>query len=225
MKTVIQVLLCAVIGFVVATLVLNNFTLDFMKYADVIVITMFVIIFTLLGVSMILYRQIKKLHDIELTWDEEDEMDLVMYKKVADYSFYVQSSLILSIMVLCTSVIASQSIIFTIIALGTIMLSYLFTFNMTSLLQIIYPERNIPNFSDSNYGEKLLEISDEGEKHVMLVGFYKSFNLMSVALIIAIVLATFYSISTDHSQLFSIVAMSFVLIIVHGKYCITIRNK
>jgi len=58
------------------------------------------------------------------------------------------------------------------------------------------------------YEEKLLAISDEGEKHVMLIGFYKSYNLMSVALLIAIVLTTFYSISTDHSQLFSIKVMS-----------------
>jgi len=225
MKTVIKVLICAVIGFVVATLMLNNFTLDFMKYADVIVITLLVTIFTLLGVSLILFRQIKKLHDTELTGDEEDEVDLVMYKKFTDYTFYVQSGLVLSVLVLCTSVIASQSIFFTIISIVTIMLSYMFTLYMTSLIQLIYPERNIPNFSEPNYDEKLLEISDEGEKHVMLVGFYKSFNLMSVALLIAIILATFYSISTDQSQLFSIVVMSLVLIIVHGKYCITIRNK
>lgn len=37
MKTVIQVLLCAVTGFVVAILMLNNFTIDLMEYAETIV--------------------------------------------------------------------------------------------------------------------------------------------------------------------------------------------
>jgi len=225
MKTVIQVLLCAVIGFVVATLMLNNFTLDFMKYADVIVIALIAMILILLGVSFKLYWEVKKLHNTEVMGDEEDEVDLLIYKKFADYSFFVQSSIVLSVLVLCTTVITSQSIFLTIISIVTIILSYMFTIFMTNLIQLVYPERNIPKISDSKYEEKLLEISDEGEKHVMLIGFYKSYSLMNVVLLIGIVLSTFYSISTDHSQLFSIIVMSSVLIIVNGKYCFSIRNK
>ena len=225
MKTVIQVFLCAVIGFVVATLILNNFSPDLMKYAEVIVITLIGIIFILLGVSFKLFREVKKLHNTEVAGDEEDEVDLLIYKKFADFSFLVQSSIVLSVLVLCTTVITLQSVVLTIISIATMILSYLFTILMANLIQLVYPERNIPKFSDSKYTEKLLEISDEGEKHVMLIGFYKSFNLMSVALLIGIVLSTFYSISTDQSQLFSIIVMSLVLIIVNGKYCFSIRNK
>jgi len=225
MKTVIQVFLCAVIGFVVATLILNNFSPDLMKYAEVIVITLIGIIFILLGVSFKLFREVKKLHNTEVAGDEEDEVDLLIYKKFADFSFLVQSSIVLSVLVLCTTVITLQSVVLTIISIATMILSYLFTILMANLIQLVYPERNIPKFSDSKYTEKLLEISDEGEKHVMLIGFYKSFNLMSVALLIGIVLSTFYSISADQSQLFSIIVMSLVLIIVNGKYCFSIRNK
>jgi len=225
MKTVIQVFLCAVIGFVVATLILNNFSPDLMKYAEVIVITLIGIIFILLGVSFKLFREVKKLHNTEVAGDEEDEVDLLIYKKFADFSFLVQSSIVLSVLVLCTTVITLQSVVLTIISIATMILSYLFTILMANLIQLVYPERNIPKFSDSKYTEKLLEISDEGEKHVMLIGFYKPFNLMSVALLIGIVLSTFYSISADQSQLFSIIVMSLVLIIVNGKYCFSIRNK
>lgn len=223
MKTVIQVLLCAVIGFVVAILMLNNFTIDLMEYAEVIVITLIGIIIILLGVSLKLYWEVKKLYNTDAKGDEEDEVDLLIYKKFADYSFLVQSSIVLSVLVLCTTVITC--IVLTIIAIATMILSYLFTIFMTNLIQLVYPERNIPNLSDSKYAEKLLEISDEGEKHVMLIGFYKSYNLLNVGLLIGIVLSTFYSISTDQSQLFSIIVMSLVLIIVNGKYCFSIRNK
>ncbi|SES17415.1 DUF3169 family protein [Psychrobacillus sp. OK032] len=225
MKTVIQLIFSGVVGFVVVTLMLNNFTVDFFEYADAIVFTLLFIIFILLVISFILYLQVKKLHHTEADGDEEDEVDLLIYKKFADYSFFVQSSIVLSVLVLCTTVITSQSIFFTIIAIVTMILSYLFTIYMTNLIRLIYPERKIPKVTDSKYDEKLLEISDEGEKHVMFIGFYKSYHLMNVALFIAIVLATLYSISTDHSQLFSIIAMSIVLIIVNGKYCFTIRNK
>ena len=225
MKTVTQLLIYGVIGFLVVTLMLNNFTIDFFKYADAIVFALFFIIFILLVVSFKLYWQVKKLHNTEVDGDEEDEVDLLIYKKFADYSFFVQSSIVLSVLVLCTTVITSQSIYLTIIAFVTMILSYLFTIYMTNLIRLIYPERKIPNLSDSKYEEKLLEIADEGERHVMLIGFYKSYHLMNLALFIAIVLATMYSISTDHSQLFSIIAMSSVLIIVNGKYCFSIRNK
>lgn len=225
MKTVIQVLLCAVIGFVVATLMLNNFTIDLMEYAEVIAITLIGIIIILLGVSLKLYWEVKKLYNTDAKGDEEDEVDLLIYKKFADYSFLVQSSIVLSVLVLCTTVITLQSIVLTIIAIATMIVSYLFTIFMTNLIQLVYPERNIPNLSDSKYAEKLLEISDEGEKHVMLIGFYKSYNLLNVGLLIGIVLSTFYSISTDQSQLFSIIVMGLVLVIVNGKYCFSIRNK
>lgn len=73
--------------------------------------------------------------------------------------------------------------------------------------------------------KNFLEVSDEGERHVMLIGFYKSYNLMNFVLFIAIVLSTFYSITTNHSQLFSIILIGIVLIIVNGKYCFSVRNK
>lgn len=225
MKTVIQVLLCAVIGFVVAILMLNNVTIDLMDYAEVIVITLIGIIIIILGISLKLYWEVKKLHNTDAKGDEEDEVDLLIYKKFADYSFLVQSSIVLSVLVLCTTVVTLQSVVLTLIAIATIIVGYLFTIFMNNLLQLVYPERNIPNFSDSKYAEKLLKILDEGEKHVMLIGFYKSYNLLNVGLLIGIVLSTFYSISTDQSQLFSIIVMSLVLIIVNGKYCFSIRNK
>ncbi|MFJ5770258.1 DUF3169 family protein [Psychrobacillus sp. NPDC093180] len=225
MKTVIQILICAAIGFIVSISMLKNFTFDFFKYADIIVLTLLIIIFILLVVSFILFRQVKKLHHTEADGDAEDEADLLIYKKYTDFNFFVQSSMVLSVLVLCTTLITLQNIFFVILAIFTMILSYLFTMFMTNLIQLIYPERQIPKISDSNYAEKLLDISDDGEKHVMLIGFYKSYHLLNVALFIAIVLSTFYSISTNHSQLFSIIAMCIVLIIVNGKYCFSIRNK
>jgi len=225
MKTVIQILISAVIGFIVATLMLNNFTLDLFKYTDAIVVIILFINVLLLGVSFKIYWQVKKLHNTEANGDEEDEVDLLIYKKFADHSFLIHSSIVLSVLVLCTTLITSQSIYLTIIAIVTMILSYLFTLYMTNLIRLIYPERNIPKISDSKYEEKLLEVSDEGERHVMLIGFYKSYNLMNFVLFIAIVLSTFYSITTNHSQLFSIILIGIVLIIVNGKYCFSVRNK
>ncbi|MCQ6560951.1 hypothetical protein [Paenibacillus mendelii] len=59
----------------------------------------------------------------------------------------------------------------------------------------------------------------------MLNGLYKSYHLLSAAIIIGIAAATFYSLITDDSQLFSIIVMCMILLVVNGRYLLTIRNK
>ena len=83
----------------------------------------------------------------------------------------------------------------------------------------------MPKVSGKNYADKVLAISDEGERHVMLIGLYKSYYFVTFALVIAIILTTLYSVSSGNSQLFSIIIMSIVLLLTHGRYGLAIRNK
>ncbi|RKJ64564.1 DUF3169 domain-containing protein, partial [Butyricicoccus sp. 1XD8-22] len=46
-----------------------------------------------------------------------------------------------------------------------------------------------------------------------------------VALVFGIVLSTIYSVSTGNSQLFSILVMGIILILINGKYSLSIREK
>ncbi len=225
MKKWIPLFFSAVVGFVVVTLLLNNFTLDFTKHGSTIAIIFLVIIFILLVISVVLYRQIRNLNRKEVYGDDEDVVDSLIYKKFTDYSFLVQSSLTLSLLALSTSVTITEQVFLTVLAILFLLFSYLLSMLISHLTQLLYPERNLPRFSDKNYAEKLLEASDEGERHVMLIGFYKSYNLMSIALVLGILLSTIYSISSGESQLFSIIVMGSVLLLVHGKYCLSIRNK
>ncbi|WP_338452848.1 hypothetical protein R4Z09_13875 [Niallia oryzisoli] len=83
MKTWIQILMCAVVGFVGAILVIKGFKLfDFTHYADAIVIGILVIILILFVLSAVLYRQIKALQ--RKVWDEvsvplTQKMDVIYY--------------------------------------------------------------------------------------------------------------------------------------------------
>jgi len=225
MKMWIQLIFSAVIGFVVVTLLLNGFTFDFAKHGTTIVVSMLVLIFILLVVSLVIYRQIITLNRKDVYGEDEDEMDVLIYKKVTDYSFLVQASFTFSLVALCISAIINTKFLFTILAVVVTFISYLLTMLISHLTQRIYPERHLPKLSEANYAEKLLEASDEGERHVMLIGFYKSYNLLTISLFIAIILSTVYSISSGQSQLFSIMVMGAVLLVVHGKYCASIRNK
>nr|WP_106783171.1 DUF3169 family protein [Lysinibacillus timonensis] len=225
MKILFQLLIGALIGFLVSYVALNNLAFDLSQYSEMIVIGILVAILVLLILCIVLYTQIKKLYSSEVFGDEEDEVDAVMYKKFSDFTLFGQSSIVLSLLVLCISVIMEIQIVYVVLGMVSLIASYLLTLLSVNLMRFIYPERNLPPLSEKKYGEKLLAIADDGERHVMLIGLYKSYNFVSIALVIAILFATFYSVSSGNSQLFSIIVMSIVLLCTHGKYCIAIRNK
>lgn len=228
MKMWLKMLVFAACGFVSSILLIKVFKglqFDFSQNAVPIVIAIFVIISFLWMRSFVLFRQIKVLKDKDVYGDEEDEVDVLKYKKIADVSFLASAGAIFSVLALCITVITDLSLTFIVAALVVFIVSYMFASFIPRFGKWMYPERDLPNSSERNFSEKLLVASDEGEKHVILIGLYKSYNLFSLTLVIGIFLATFYSVVTENSQLFSIVVMSMVLILAQGKYYFSIRNK
>ncbi|HLQ98330.1 MAG TPA: DUF3169 family protein, partial [Candidatus Dormibacteraeota bacterium] len=67
--------------------------------------------------------------------------------------------------------------------------------------------------------------SDEGERHVMLEGLYKTFNMMNGTLFIGLIVLMMYSISTGDGQIFGMIIIAAVLIISNVKYVTSIRDK
>lgn len=225
MKTWIQMLIYAAIGFISVIVAIKTIRFDLTPYTNAIVIGILLIVLILLVSSLVLSRQIKLLNGKDVYGEEEDEVEAFMYKKFADYSFLVSTSMNLSVLALCISVITIQNLFLSVMALAAIIISYALTLFMARIAKWVYPERNLPSISEKNYSEKILEASDEGERHILLIGLYKTHNFISIALIVGIILATFYSVLSEHSQIFSIVVMSMVLIIAQGKYLFSIRNK
>lgn len=225
MKLTIQLIISALVGFVAVTLMLKIEWMDFSAYTDIIVIGLYTLILTLLGWSYIKHRQIKRINQRVFEGEEEDEVEQIKYKKFIDYALFVQSSSVISVLALCLALLHMESI--TLIVLGFVIsvVSFSGSFFMNNLMQLVYSDRNIPKISDPQYAEKLLESSDEGEKHVILNGLYRSHNLLSTLLIIGIVASTIYSIVSENSQIFSIVVMSIILLVTNGKYSLSVRNK
>jgi len=227
MRLWINFLIGAVIGGAVVTFGLDRiFTLNLLdQYAGVITIGILVIIAIMWIWCILLYRQIKQLSRKEVNGEEEDEIDGLMYRKFADYSFSVQVSTTLSLLAMCISGIAIQEMVIAVISIVAVIVSFIFVTMMSTLTPLVYPDRNMPKIGEKKYAEKLLNASDEGERHVMLIGFYKSYNWVSAAMVIGIVLAMIYSASSGNSQLFSIIIMGIVLLIASGGYYLSIRNK
>src|SRR6476661_10545531 len=101
MKILIQMLIYAVFGFVTAILLLKGFSFDFTLYAFPAVISIFVIILIMLVRCFVIYNRIKKLKGKDVQGDEEDEVDMLIYKIFTDYSFLTSTSTTLSVLALC----------------------------------------------------------------------------------------------------------------------------
>src|SRR5699024_9231344 len=180
-------------------------------------------IFTALGISgffQLKSRAAKRDGDLE-----EDEFEQYMYRKYADNSLCIQVGLVLSLLVTGVAII-QQTDAWIFVASGiTMIASLLFLFLLPTLLPVMYPERDLPSSTDSDFADKLLRASDEGERHVMLEGLYKTFNMMNGTLFIGLIVLMMYSISTGDGQIFGMIIIAAVLIISNVKYVTSIRDK
>lgn len=224
MKVILKLLAAALVGFVIAYLMLSTGEGNFI-HSNTLVINLYAIVFIMLVSSYVIYRRIDKLNNKTFKGEEEDEVGDLKYRKFNDYSLLIQSSSILSILGVSIALSTKMNVYLIVIGMIYIIITYFLQYNMTRLMQKVYPERNLPDLSDPEYTEKIFQASDEGERYVMLEGLYKAYSLFNVLLVFAIVAATIYSMTTNNSQIFSIFLMSIVLFLTNGKYVLTIRNK
>ncbi|AOV06641.1 DUF3169 family protein [Sporosarcina ureilytica] len=223
MKIILQLLIGGCAGFLIAYTLMGFSGINFA--GDITVIGLLVISVFLIALSILKLRGIKSLSMQNFSGDAEDEAGDKKYKMFTDYSLYTNSSFILSILALSLSVITTQNYVISIASLILLIITSFLMYYMTPLTQKVYPERDIPSLTNPNYAKSVLDIADDGEKHVILDGLYKSQGLLNFSLIIAIILATIYSISGGNSQVFSIIFMAAVLLVVNSKYLLTVRNK
>lgn len=174
--------------------------------------------------SFIIAKKIKKIANKELVGEAEDEAEEVMNKLLYDFSFGTNIGAIIAIVAMSLSVMAMN---FTLIIAGIVasFFSYYMTSYMMTLMKLAYPERELPEISDKDFSKKLLEASDDGERHIMLQGLYKVYSFANAAFLFAIMGLALYSLLTDDSQLFSIIVISIILVTMNGMYLISVRNR
>lgn len=234
MKIVLKFLIGAIVGFAVSYGVLSgidhfklnyNFDLNVGPYAKGFAILLLVVIFGLCAFCLQYQNQIKLLSKQTFVGEEEDQIDELIYKKFSDFSYFATAGMTISLFVVCMVLIIDLPWTLLIAAITGFAVSFLLSSLNTTLMQQVYPDRELPSTSDKDYAQKLLNMSDEGERHIILHGLFKAFNSANVYLIGAILLALIYSIFTGSNQIFSIALMTIIVLLINGKYFLSIRNK
>ncbi|WP_214843904.1 DUF3169 family protein [Exiguobacterium sp. s150] len=170
-------------------------------------------------------QRIRRLTKQPLTGDEEDEAEGYMYQAYSDGSLASTLTVILSLTSASFILLTGQSLAFLIAILLSLVAGIVLSYSLNRLLAVMYPERALPKLSDPDYAQRLLDLSDDGEKHVMLQGLYKT-NLSTTSLMtLAIILLLVYSVLTGDSQLFSIFVVSLIMVFTNIQYIRIIRSK
>ncbi|WP_144486031.1 DUF3169 family protein [Bacillus pumilus] len=226
MKTVYKMLLGALLGFLGAYCLLAaefELTLLDVAFEATLVIsglTIVLIVYCFSGIS-----RMKKRVSLSVSGDEEDELEVKQYRTFTDSTLANTVSTILSIIAIGMAIVTEQPIWLILVNVAIFIVTIISSYVAISVLKLVYPNRNLPSPSDKDYSKKLLAISDEGEKHVMLGGLFHTYQMMNILLTGAMFILIVYSLGANHSQLFSIIVIGLVLIILNANYMFRIRNR
>ncbi|MDX5980699.1 DUF3169 family protein [Exiguobacterium profundum] len=171
------------------------------------------------------YRTIRKVIQQPLTGEEEDEAEGVMYRAYSDNSLATTLMLFICLGLMSLTLLTEQSFWFLSVSLITLLVSFIMSHLTQRQLYIMYPERNLPKTSDPDYAQRLLDVSDDGEKHVILQGLYKT-NISTMSLfLVAIIVLLLYSMVTGNSQLFAIFIVICIMAFTNIQYIRIVRAK
>lgn len=227
-KLAIYLVIGAVFGFLFATFFMNwdnSFDFDFTIFAAPFIVVLLVLVASLVVFSLSVYFRIKTYIGQTFEGDEEDEMEGKMYRISSDGNLATTLAVILSLAGMATTLL-TEVWIYAVLVFAVLLLSAtIVSFMLASLMGKMYPDRKLPLVSDKDYSKKLLAVSDDGERHVMLGGLFKSYQSMNTLLFLGILFLLFYSLATGSTQMAGILVITVVLIIVNAQYALNVRNK
>lgn len=230
MKSILKIILYAVIGFAAGYLALELLygrTTD--AALEIIYYWLSLVMMTLAG-TLLIYAFVSRRRLIKLNNDKnrvmnEDDFDAYSYNAFNIITVTTTVPLVLSLIALAIQAMTAENpwlVGFTILLL---FISVFMNLQASALINIIYPDRELPEPGDKKYNQKLLAASDEGELFIMAKALYSSWTLTSTLLFFAMIMMIFYSFITNESQIFSIVIIGLIMIINMLKYSYEIREK
>lgn len=225
-KLAVYMVLGMIFGFFMATLRENReLTIDYSGLTAPFIIFLLILVLALSTFSVLSYMRIRKFATQTFEGDEEDEMQEKMYRLSSDANLATTLTLIVSMTGMSVAILTETLILSALIFVVFLVLGTLLTYFSADLMNKLYPERNLPAVSDKNYADKLLELSDDGERHVMLGGLFKSYQTANFLMFLAILFLVVYSLATADSQMVGILVIAGILIATNMRYTLSIRNK
>ena len=226
MKNLLRMLIGAVVGFFVMYGVLalrGSFKLDFPLFTFVIVVVVIGSISMLL--SFIWTWQLHQRTKGNVEHEDQDAFETMVYNKYGDITLATSVSTILFLLSLTISIIQDVHYMTAIVAAIGLLLGYIVLPISYNATKRAYAYRDFPAISEKDYAKRIMELADEGERHMMLKGFSKVYLSMNVLIPLGMLFLMFYSSMTNNPQIAGIIVLTAIYIYTNARYLVTVRAK
>ncbi|MGN5882616.1 MULTISPECIES: DUF3169 family protein [Staphylococcus] len=179
--------------------------------------TIILTIVTILIVLVLGSLMIKQLHQArkykQLTVDEEERAD--QYDSLFNRTFYNTSisyytGLIISLInLILATALKSEDMGWQFSVIPFIILSIFITYYQSYIPKI---DDRFPKGNDKNYMDKLINIMDEGERHITFGVLFKLFHFNISALVIIIIVLSIYTAMTGDNQTLALIILMGLLL-------------
>lgn len=242
-KSILSLLFAAGIGFVVGLLVILLFMNEtvreyvvgavlFEDYFVYIFVGVWAVGLIVTVIGLMMGRRISMKNKEKV--DDPDLLDDWTQRNFYTAQEFSNTGLLLAILsaaVVVTGAVLTEDVskvvmgIFLVMSVAIIFFAAFVSFYLAGMMHVLYPERDLPSIHDKNYQEKLFEVSDDGERFLILKGLYKSNQTTQMNLLLGVLLLIFVSAATETNQLLAIVVILFIFGMNYMKYSRTLKNE
>ncbi len=229
-KLMLGAMVGAAFGYMVMYFTLNTSLGSSISWGSLNLSFQIMILLLVISSSLIIFNAVTCVNIIkkskrQVTGDEEDELAELQNKRYGDGMLAANIAMYTSIGMLALVGITDQPNAFIFISLGLVLVSLSMMFITAELAKVVDPNRDYPSVNDKEYADKLMEMSDDGERHIMLQGLYKAFTSINMLLFFAVLALIAYSVISGVSQLVGIFLILLILIFTNAQYMLSIRKK
>ena len=228
-RTILYMIIGGILGGILGVTFIGETEFDIVNYIDL--WTVIVIVFTfglfLFALSIYFSYSLKRSLKARGYETDNDEYQVWLYNRYLYMMYCIEVSMSIDFFSLCTIAFTLNRYsfyLFWAIVLSLIIKVFI-VIKFLEMMNLIYPERNLPSVKDPKFQDKLFQASDDGEKHVMLNGLFSSYKAFNTTLVFVMVILFLYDMNSGQSQVVAIALITLTLIIGKTTYYLKIRDK
>lgn len=181
-------------------------------------------VLVLLATGYYYFMRIKKSSTYVVTGEAEDNLLDKQYQRAIIVSAVINGAFILSLSAMAIGfiMVRERAPAIPLLSFTLLVISVLSTAIVMKSTALANPSRPIPNWTQE---DAVFEAMDEGERYIALKAYYKVYKVLTCLLLASILIAMYYSVLTEHSQIISIMLMTVLLLVMSGSYLAVLRRE
>ncbi|MCU7558564.1 hypothetical protein ROU88_10265 [Macrococcus capreoli] len=204
-------------------------TIDYWKtpVTDILTSTPYIIVLCILAIIFAILAFIYSKLAYKVDNDpnlEHSEQDRASFKKFSEMNIAIIISFYFALGSMLLISINDAPFYLGIISVVVLVLSIIMRYYGYSMINKLYPEKDLPENFESDFDDKLIDSLTKEEMYTIFTGLYNAFKLTNILLPAAMMLITIYGYATGIPQHFALTVIAATAIIINIVYQVTVRK-